>query len=71
MKPKDITDAYVRIRTIDHTIPDDVLDFMKNAALDKLTGKIRPESCYTCVYFKKKFDKACYACIDYSNYEPK
>lgn len=31
-----IIDAYVRIRTIDQTIPDDVLDFMKNSALEKL-----------------------------------
>lgn len=36
MKEKDIIDAYVRIRTIDHTIPDDVLDFMKNAAIEAL-----------------------------------
>lgn len=31
-----IIDAYVRIRTIDNTIPDDVLDFMKNAAIEKV-----------------------------------
>lgn len=31
-----IIDAYCRIRTIDQTIPDDVLDFMKDAAIEKL-----------------------------------
>ncbi len=31
-----IRDAYCKIRTIDQTIPDDVLDFMKNAAISKL-----------------------------------
>jgi riboflavin synthase alpha subunit len=33
---KQIIDAYCRIRMIDNTIPDEVLDFMKNAALEKL-----------------------------------
>lgn len=36
MKKKDITDAWARIRKIDQTIPDEVLDFMKNAALREL-----------------------------------
>lgn len=36
MTKKDIIDAYVRIRTIDNTIPDDVLDYMKDAALFRL-----------------------------------
>ena len=31
-----IIDAYCRIRTIDNTIPDEVLDFMKDCALKKL-----------------------------------
>lgn len=31
-----IINAYCRIRTIDQTIPDDVLDFMKYASLEKL-----------------------------------
>ncbi len=38
MKTSDIIDAYCRIRTIDNTIPDDVLDFMKSAAIEKLTS---------------------------------
>lgn len=36
MKEEDIIKAYCRIRTIDHTIPDDVLDFMKQAAIEKI-----------------------------------
>ncbi len=36
MKVKDIIDAYVRIRTIDNTIPDEVLDYMRKASLEKL-----------------------------------
>lgn len=36
MKKEDIINAYVRIRQIDHTIPDDVLDFMKDSAIEKL-----------------------------------
>ena len=35
MKVKDIVDAYIRIRQIDNTIPDEVLDFMYKAALSK------------------------------------
>lgn len=40
MKKEDIINAYCRIRTIDYTIPDDVLDFMKDAAIEKLEGII-------------------------------
>lgn len=36
MTEKMIIDAYVRIRTIDQTIPDDVLDFMKDASINHL-----------------------------------
>lgn len=36
MKKEDIIAAYCKIRTIDNTIPDDVLDFMKDAAIEKL-----------------------------------
>lgn len=31
-----IREAYVRIRTIDHTIPDEVLDFMLKASINHL-----------------------------------
>ena len=33
---KDIIDAYTKIRTIDNTIPDEVLDFIKNASIKQL-----------------------------------
>ena len=36
MKTTEIRTAYARIRTIDHTISDDVLDFMKDAAIEKI-----------------------------------
>lgn len=36
MTEKAIIDAYARIRTIDQTIPDDVLDFMKDSAIKNL-----------------------------------
>lgn len=37
MNKEDIIKAYTRIRTIDNTIPDDVLDFMKESALKQLS----------------------------------
>ena len=46
MDKKQIIDAYCRIRTIDNTIPDDVLDFMKDSAIEKIEqlekAEIRP-----------------------------
>lgn len=36
MNKKMIIDAYCHIRTIDQSIPDEVLDFMKDAAIEKL-----------------------------------
>ena len=36
MTEKAIIDAYCKIRTIDQTIPDEVLDFMKDASIEKL-----------------------------------
>lgn len=36
MTEQDIRQAYVRIREIDNTIPDEVLDFMKDASIEKL-----------------------------------
>ncbi len=38
MNEKMIRDAYCKIRAIDNTIPDDVLDFMLEAALQKLSN---------------------------------
>lgn len=74
MKHKDIIDAYVRIRTIDHTIPDDVLDFMKDSAISclvqepkveeqelnfKLTGRDWTEDFY---HENGKYCNVCYKC---------
>jgi uncharacterized protein YecT (DUF1311 family) len=36
MTHRDIIDAYCHIRKTDHTIPDEVLNFMYQAALEKL-----------------------------------
>lgn len=38
MKRKDIVDAWARIRQIDQTIPDEVLDLMKDAAIERLNS---------------------------------
>lgn len=38
MKIADIYKAYVDIRTTNNTIPDEVLDFMKEAAIEKLNS---------------------------------
>ena len=39
-----IKKAYCRIREIDNTIPDEVLDFMKDASIAVLNQKISPEA---------------------------
>lgn len=36
MIAKDIVDAWAKIRKIDNTIPDEILNFMKDAAIEKL-----------------------------------
>lgn len=38
MTVKDISDAYLKIRKVDNTIPDEVLDFMKDAAIEKINN---------------------------------
>jgi hypothetical protein len=42
MKKEDIINAYCRIRTIDNTIPDDILDFMKEASIQALSNTSNP-----------------------------
>ncbi len=39
MKEQMIRDAYCKIRSIDNTIPDDVLGYMKDAAIEKLNAE--------------------------------
>lgn len=41
MTKKQIVDAWAVIRKENHSIPDDVLDFMKDAALEKLNEGVR------------------------------
>lgn len=41
MTEKMIRDTYCRIRTIDQTIPDEVLDFMRDASIEKLNQALR------------------------------
>lgn len=36
---QEVRKAYVRIREIDNTIPDDVLNLMKDAAIDRIKGR--------------------------------
>jgi len=57
MKEKDIIDAYVRIRTIDQTIPDDVLDFMKQASIEKLKKEYMSELSKRIMEFIAKYAK--------------
>lgn len=43
MKAKDIIDAWAEIRKTNNTIPDDVLDLMKNSAISKLEQEKKNE----------------------------
>lgn len=45
MNKKMIIDAYCRIRKIDNSIPDDVLDFMKDSAIEKLKEMKNKKEC--------------------------
>ena len=61
-----IIDAYCRIRTIDQTIPDDVLDFMKNASIEKL-NKVNevidlPSTCTCSAYKINSLTSKCLIC---------
>jgi hypothetical protein len=61
MTEKMIIDAYCRIRTIDNTIPDDVLDFMKDAAIEKLNSDDTLSDEHIRVVARKKALKYSYA----------
>lgn len=60
MNEKDIIDAWARIRTIDDTIPDDVLNFMKDSALEALnkSGDLRESLCNFRLYWYGNRDTA-------------
>jgi hypothetical protein len=64
MTEKMIIDAYCRIRTIDQTIPDDVLDFMKNAAIEKLRKNAVIKSVCKCKNSSWNRDAGCFVCDD-------
>lgn len=68
MTEKDIIDTYCRIRTIDHTIPDDVLDFMKIASLKELRLLNGEKLCQSCGEpMKKLYDKmGCFKCMTHT-----
>jgi hypothetical protein len=53
MDKKDVVDAYITIRKENSTIPDDVLDLMKNAAVSRL------ESIFTIKTLREKFFAEC------------
>jgi hypothetical protein len=70
MKKFDIVSAYCEIRTTNHSIPDEVLDFMYNAALEKYeeinAEKLKLdtyiESCKTISHQKNCFGITCIDC---------
>ena len=66
MTEKMIIDAYCRIRTIDQTTPDDVLDFMKDAAIEKLRKHVVSGCCCSncCKKVEPKYNKLCDKCED-------
>jgi hypothetical protein len=70
MTEKDIIDAYIKIRKIDNTIPDDVLDFMKDSAINKLnkSNSINCKSNYLfCEHWNTQL-KGCLGCrLTYKN----
>jgi hypothetical protein len=64
MVKKNIIDAYVRFREIDNTIPDAVLDFMKDCAIEKIDNinkeKLATETkekYYTSDHISDQYDK--------------
>lgn len=64
MKKSDIIEAYCLIRKIDNTIPDEVLDFMKNSALNRLNNLDLncKEDCFSCKHWNEQIS-GCKDCI--------
>lgn len=58
MTENDIIKAYVRMREIDNTIPDEVLDFMKDASIEKLNKPFNSKK-----YDKKKLIEELLDCV--------
>lgn len=59
MKREDIIRAWVRIREVDDTIPDEVIDFMKDSALRQIDSERYAEEneAKAIEIFKEKFDQ--------------
>lgn len=55
-KTKEIINAWARIRNIDQTIPDDVLDFMKDAAIEKINNQFTASPPTVFVAIKEKIE---------------
>ena len=56
MTEQDIRQAYITMRQIDNTIPDEVLDFMRDASIEKLNTVERSKQL---VSFLRQYQKAC------------
>ena len=62
-----IIEAYLFLRKSNHSIPDEVLDFIKDTSLYKLK-EIERYSCVGCKYHNTLNDKLCGTCgEEYSN----
>ena len=70
-----IRDAYCRIRTIDQTIPDEVLDFMRDASIEKLNQALRihdvvgrSEQYFCCKeQIEQRCSEQCLGCFQFQN----
>jgi len=62
MEKTDIINAYLEIRKTNNTIPDEVLDFMKDCAIQKLS---LPEQEEEKIYFKCPYTKI--ECTEYDS----
>ena len=75
MTEKMIRDAYCRIRTIDQTIPDEVLDFMRDASIEKLNQALRihdvvgrSEQYFCCKeQIEQRCSEQCLGCFQFQN----
>ena len=54
--PKNILDMYVHLRTTNNSIPDEVLDFMKETCLARLSEDTKT---YVCTDFELEFNNMC------------
>lgn len=64
MKEKDIMDAYIKIRRMDNTIPDEVLEFMKDCAIEKIfkSGGKKCKHSYEAIYIGVGYVRQCIYC---------